>query len=67
MNAMVVGKKRYYIKAAEMFEHIVNTVHIIPGLRFTGDDVGNHSICSSLAMALYLAMRVVYTTILIDR
>ena len=62
---MVVGKKWHYIKASEMFEHIFNTVNLMMGLGFTGDDVGNHSIRSSLVMALYLAKRAVSTIILI--
>ena len=67
VNAVVVGKQRHYIKADEMYEHIVNTVNTTTGLGFTGDDVGNHSIRSSLAMALYLAKRAVTTIMLIGR
>ena len=33
------------------------TVDNMSGLRFSGKDVGTHSICSSLAMALYLKKR----------
>ena len=67
VNAVVVGKQCHYIKAAEMYEHITNTVNITTGLGFTGEDVGNHSIRSSLAMALYLAKRAVSTIMLIGR
>ena len=67
MNAVVVGKQRHYIKADEIYEHIVNTVNTTTGLGFTGDDIGNHSIRSSLAMSLYLAKRVVTTIMLICR
>ena len=67
VNGLVVGKTQHYIKTEEMYEHIVNTVNTTPGLGFTGDDVGNHSICSSLAMVLYLAKQAVTTIILIGR
>ena len=67
VNAVVVGKQCHYIKAAEMYNHITNTVNITTGLGFTEDSVGNHSIRSSLAMALYLAKQAVSTIMLVGR
>ena len=67
VNALVIRKTRHYIKAKEMFLHITNTVNNTAGLGYTGDDVGNYSIRSSLAMALYLSKRVVSTITLIIR
>ena len=67
VNVVLVGKRCHYIRAPEMYEHITNTVNNTTGLGFTGDDVGNHSIRSSLAMALYLAKRPVSTIMLIGR
>ena len=37
------------------------------GLGFTGADVGNHSIRSALAMALYLSKRLISTIMLLGR
>ena len=67
VNVVLVGKKCHYIKAADMYTHITNTVNDTTRLGFTGDDLGNQSIRSSLAIALYLARRVVSTIILIGR
>ena len=67
VNAVMIGKRCHYIKADEMYKHITHTVNTTTGLGFTGDDVGNHSIRSSLAMALYLAKRAVSTIMLIGR
>ena len=67
VNAIQIGKSTAYIKASEMYTHITNTVNNMKGLGFTGDDVGTHSIRSSLAMALYLAKRPISTIMLIGR
>ena len=67
VNAIQVEKSRGYIKATEMFNHIVHTVNNTTGLGFTGKDVGTHSVRSSLAMALYLAKRPISTIMLIGR
>ena len=61
----LVGNRCHYIEVAEMYDHITNTVNNTRVLGFTGDDVGNHSIRSSLAMTLYLAKRSVSTIMLI--
>ena len=65
VNVVLVGKWCHYIKAAEMYDHITNTVNNTTGLGFSGDDVGNHSIRSSLSMTLYLAKQAVSTIMLI--
>ena len=67
VNAVLVGKKKHYVRASEMYEQITNTVNSMTGLGFTGDDVGNHSIRSALAMALYLSKRAVTTIMLLGR
>ena len=67
VNAVLVGKKKHYVRASEMFEQITNTVNSMTGLGFTGDDVGNHFIRSALAMALYLSKRAVTTIMLLGR
>ena len=67
MNSVLVGKKKYYVKASEIHENNSNTVHKITGLEFKGEDVGNHSICSALAMALYLSKRLISTITLLGR
>jgi len=67
VNAVMVGKKTHFVKASEMYEQITNTVNIMSGLGFTGDDVGNHSIRSALAMALYLSKRAISTIMLLGR
>ena len=67
VNAILIGKKKHYIKSNEMFTHIKNTVNNMTGLGFTGDEVGTHSIRSSLAMALYLNKRAISTIILLGR
>ena len=67
VNAIQIGKSKGYIKATEMYQHIVHTVDNTPGLGFTGKDVGTHSVRSSLAMALYLAKRPISTIMLIGR
>ena len=50
-----------------MYEHIVNTVNDTNDMQCTGNNVGDHSIRSSFAMALYLAKRAVSTIMLIGR
>ena len=50
-----------------MLKHLQHTVNNTSGLGFTSDDVGTHSIRSSLAMALYLAKRPVSTIVLLGR
>ena len=50
-----------------MFQHIANTVGNMEGLGFTKDEVGTHSIRSSLAMSLYLAQRPITTIMLLGR
>ena len=67
VNIVLVGKHCHDIQAAEMYEHITNTVKNTTGLGLTGDDVENHSIRSSLTMVLYLAKRAVSTIMLIGR
>ena len=67
VNAIQIGKTRSYLKATEMYDHIRNTVNNMKGLGFTGNDVGTHSVRSSLAMALYLAKRPISTIMLIGR
>jgi len=63
----MVGKKTHFVKASEMYEQIKATVNTMSGLGFTGDDVGNHSIRSALAMALYLSKRAISTIMLLGR
>ena len=65
VNAIQIGKSKGYIKATEMYQHIVHTVNNTTGLGFTRKDVGTHSVRSSLAMALYLAKHPISTIILI--
>ena len=67
VNTVIVGKTRHYITANDMFSHLRNTVGNMDGLGFTKDDVGTHSIRSSLAMALYLAKRPITTIMLLGR
>ena len=67
VNVVSIDNKNHYIKAAETFKHISHTVDNMEGLGFTGKDVGNHSIRSSLAMALYLAKRPISTIMLLGR
>ena len=50
-----------------MMRHLNSVVDSMPGLSFTGKDVGTHSIRASLAMALYLKKRMVSTIMLIGR
>lgn len=50
-----------------MLQHIRHTVNNMSVLGFKGDEVGIHSICSSLAMALYLSKRSVSTIMLLRR
>ena len=50
-----------------MLAHIKHTVNNMDGLGFNGDEVGTHSIRSSLAMALYLKKRVISTIMLLGR
>ena len=54
VNAILIGKKISYIKSGEILNHIKHMINNMEGLGFTGDEVGTHSIRSSLAMALYL-------------
>ena len=63
----MVGSKIHYVTRHEMMQHLKQTVNNMSGLGFTGDNVGTHSIRSSLAMALYLKKRMVSTIILIGR
>jgi len=67
INVVRIAGKNHYIKATETFTHISHTVNNMEGLGFKGKHVGNHSICSSLAIALYLAKRPVSTIMLSDR
>ena len=67
VNTVRTGKTNKYVTRKEMLQHLRHTVNNMTGLGFTGDDVGTHSIRSSLAMALYLAKRPVSTIMLIGR
>ena len=67
INAVQLGKKIYYVKREDLMTHIKHTVNNMKGLGFKGDEVGTHSIRSSLAMALYLARRPVSTIMLLGR
>ena len=67
MNAILVGKKIHFVKASEMYDQTSNTVDNMTGLGFTGDYVGTHSICSALAMALYLSKQLISTIMLLDQ
>ena len=67
VNAVLVGKTIHFITRDEMMRHLKHTVNNMTGLGFTGDDVGTHSIRSSLAMALYLKRRPVSTIMLLGR
>ena len=67
VNTVLVGKTTHFVKASEMYEQILNTVDNMTGLGFTGADVGNHSIRSALAMALYLSKRLISTIMLLGR
>ena len=50
-----------------MLRHLRHTVDNMPGLGFKGDEVGTHSIHSSLVMALWLVKLPVSTIILLGR
>ena len=67
INAGQLGKKIYYVKREYLMTHLKYTVNNMEGLGFTGEEVGTHSIRSSLAMALYLARRPVSTIMLLGR
>ena len=67
VNSIMIGRTIHYVRADEMFNHIKNTVNNMKGLGFTGDEVGTHSIRSSLAMALYLSRWPVSTIMLLGR
>ena len=67
VNTVMVGSTLYKVTRDDMMRHISTTVDSMSGLGFTGKDVGTHSIRSSLAMALYLAKRMVSTIMLIGR
>ena len=67
VNAVQLGKKLSYITREKMLTHIRHTVDNMSGLGFKGDEVGTHSIRSSLAMALYLSRRPVSTIMLLGR
>ena len=51
----------------EMLQHLRHTVNNTTGLGFSGEDIGTHSIRSSLAMALYLSKRPISTIMLLGR
>ena len=63
------GTKVHYVKATNMMKHLKATVNVIgkDKLGFDGDEVGTHSIHSSLAMSLYLKKRMISTIMLIGR
>ena len=67
VNTIIVGKTKHYVTDKEMFKHLGNTVDNMTGVVFTGKQVGTHSICSILAMALYLARRLIPTIMLLGR
>ena len=67
VNVVVVGKTLHRITRNEMLEHLQHTVNNMTGLGFKGKDVGTHSIRSSLAMALYLKKRSIFTIMLLGR
>ena len=67
VNLVYIDSKRHYITRSEMLKHLANTVDNMDGLGFIGKEFGTHSIRSSLAMALYLAKRQVFTIMLIGR
>ena len=67
VNAVLGEKILLYISRDEMMSHLQPTVNNMTGFGFTGEDVGTHSIKSSLAMALYLKRRPISTIMLLDR
>ena len=67
MNAFKAGKKIRCVKHGDMLTHLQHTVDNMSGLGFKGDEVGTHSIRSSLAMALYMTKRPVSTIMLLGR
>ena len=67
VNIFKVCKEFGYVTRDDMLQHLRHTVDNMTGLGFTGEEVGTHSIRSSLAMALYLARRPVTTIMLLGR
>ena len=61
----IIKNTLYLMKGEDMFSHLRNTVDNMPGLGFKGDRVDTHLICSSLAVALYLARQPIPTIMLL--
>ena len=67
VNTIRTNKGISYITREEMLTHIRHTVNNMSGLEFKGEEVGTHSVRSSLAMVLYLSKRPISTIMLLGR
>ena len=52
VSTLIVDKRCHYIKSSRILLQITNIVKNITGLGFTGDEIVNHLISFSIAMAL---------------